>query len=78
MHLGQGVYVSNVATGEWTADPEVGGEMQVIVEVEGHYAGMSRFLAAGEPEAGPFRSARRSSSSMAPQRSRSREGRRWT
>ncbi len=43
MEIGSGVFVSNVATNDWKPNPEVGGEMHVIVEVEGHYAGMSRF-----------------------------------
>ena len=50
MEVSPGVFVSSVATDDRKPDPEVGGEMHVIVEVEGHYAGMSRFLAAGEPE----------------------------
>jgi uncharacterized cupin superfamily protein len=43
METHPGVFVSNVATDEWKRDPEVGGEMHVLVEVEGAYAGMSRF-----------------------------------
>jgi len=50
MDVVDGVFVSNVATDEWKPDPEVGGEMHVIVEVDGHYAGMSRFTAAGDPD----------------------------
>ena len=43
MEVHPGVFVSNVATDEWQFDPEVGGEMHVLVEGEGGYAGMSRF-----------------------------------
>jgi uncharacterized cupin superfamily protein len=39
-----GVFVSNIATNEWKPDPEVGGEMHVLVEDERAYVGMSRFL----------------------------------
>jgi uncharacterized cupin superfamily protein len=39
-----GVFVSNIATDEWKPDPEVGGEMHVLVEDERAYVGMSRFL----------------------------------
>ena len=50
MDLGNGIFVSNVATDEWKSDPEVGGEMHVIAEVENHYAGMSRFTRPGAPD----------------------------
>jgi uncharacterized cupin superfamily protein len=43
MEVHPGVFVSNVATNEWQADPEVGGEMHVLVEEETAYVGMSRF-----------------------------------
>ena len=43
MEVASGIFVSNVNTNAWKPDPEVGGEMHVIVEVEGHYAGISRF-----------------------------------
>ena len=38
-----GVFVSNVATSAWQPDPEVGGDLHVLVEDERAYAGMSRF-----------------------------------
>jgi uncharacterized cupin superfamily protein len=38
-----GVFTSSLATDEWTPDPEVGGEMHVLVNEEGGFAGMSRF-----------------------------------
>jgi uncharacterized cupin superfamily protein len=38
-----GVFKSTVATDDWTPDPEVGGEMHVLVKDEGGFAGMSRF-----------------------------------
>jgi hypothetical protein len=43
MEVHPGIFVSNVATDEWPADPEVGGEMHVLVNGDGAYAGMSRF-----------------------------------
>jgi ethanolamine utilization protein EutQ (cupin superfamily) len=39
-----GIHVSNVGTGEWEPDPEVGGEMHVLVERDDAFAGMSRFV----------------------------------
>jgi uncharacterized cupin superfamily protein len=45
-----GLFVSSIATDEWKPDPEVGGEMHVLVEDEDAYAGMSRFLDVAEPE----------------------------
>jgi uncharacterized cupin superfamily protein len=44
MELGSEIFVSNVATGEWKPDPEVGGEMHVLVERSDAFAGMSRFV----------------------------------
>jgi quercetin dioxygenase-like cupin family protein len=44
MEVHPGIFVSDIATNEWKRDPEVGGEMHVLVEVEGAYAGMSRFV----------------------------------
>jgi uncharacterized cupin superfamily protein len=44
MEVHPGVFVSNIDTDEWQPDPEVGGQMHVLVEVEGAYAGMSRFV----------------------------------
>ena len=43
MEVHPGVYVSNTATEVWKPDPEVGGEMHVLVEDETAYVGMSRF-----------------------------------
>ena len=43
MEVHPGVFVSNVSTNEWQPDPEVGGEMHVLVEDETAYVGMSRF-----------------------------------
>jgi uncharacterized cupin superfamily protein len=43
MEVHPGVFVSNVKTDDWQPDPEVGGEMHVLVEDETAYAGMSRF-----------------------------------
>jgi quercetin dioxygenase-like cupin family protein len=45
MELHPGVFVSNVATEEWRADPEIGGgaEEHVLFESDGLRAGLSRF-----------------------------------
>ena len=43
MEVHPGVFVSNVSTNEWQPDPEVGGEMHVLVEEATAYVGMSRF-----------------------------------
>ena len=45
MELDPGVFVSNVLADEWQPDPEVGGEIHVLVEEETAYCGMSRFTA---------------------------------
>ncbi|MGH7609568.1 MAG: cupin domain-containing protein [Candidatus Dormibacteria bacterium] len=57
MQIHPGVFVSKVATDLWEPDPEVGGEMHVLVETEDTYAGMSRFhdIAAPEPWTVPQR-----------------------
>lgn len=44
MEVADGVFVSNVMTDEWVADPEVGGAMHVLVAEPDGYAGMSRFV----------------------------------
>lgn len=49
MEIGRGIYVSNVDTGDWRHDPEVGGDMHVVVEDETAYAGMERFGATPSP-----------------------------
>ena len=50
MEVHPGVFVSNVTTNDWEPDPEVGGEMHVLVEDETAYVGMSRFQHTGELE----------------------------
>ncbi len=50
MEVDPGVFVSNVDTDSWKADPEVGGEMHVLVETETAYAGMSRFADVADPD----------------------------
>ena len=50
MEVHPGVFVSNVTTNEWRPDPEVGGEMHVLVEEETAYVGMSRFRDVADPE----------------------------
>jgi uncharacterized cupin superfamily protein len=49
MEVHPGVFVSSIATDEWRSDPEVGGEMHVLVEAQGAYAGMSRFVDVPDP-----------------------------
>jgi uncharacterized cupin superfamily protein len=49
MEVHRGVYVSNVTTDEWQHDPEVGGEMHVLVEDATAYAGMTRYTEVTEP-----------------------------
>jgi uncharacterized cupin superfamily protein len=48
MEVHPGVFVSNVMTDDWRPDPEVGGEMHVLVEEETAYVGMSRFTTNAE------------------------------
>lgn len=43
MEVHPGIFVSSTATEAWNHDPEVGGEMHVLVESETAYVGMSRF-----------------------------------
>src|SRR4029077_12307458 len=50
MEVHPGVFVSSVSTNEWRPDPEVGGEMHVLVEQETAYVGMSRFRNVANPE----------------------------
>jgi uncharacterized cupin superfamily protein len=50
LELHPGVFVSNVMTDGWRPDPEVGGEMHILVEEETAYAGMSRFLTSADPQ----------------------------
>jgi uncharacterized cupin superfamily protein len=45
-----GVFVSSTDTEDWRPDPEVGGELHVLVEQETAYAGMSRFGDIANPE----------------------------
>ncbi len=44
MEVHPGIHVSNIETGEWAPDPEVGGEMHVLVQGPDAFAGMSRFV----------------------------------
>lgn len=52
MDLGSGVFVSSLATSDWQPDPEVGGEMHVLVERGDAFAGMSPFVDA--EDVGPW------------------------
>src|SRR5262245_50761474 len=44
MEIHPGVFVSSTGTTEWEPDPDVGGEMHVLVNGSDGYAGMSRFI----------------------------------
>jgi uncharacterized cupin superfamily protein len=50
MKMHPGVFVSNIATDAWRPDPEVGGEMHVLVEDDTAYVGLSRFRDVAELE----------------------------
>ena len=50
MQVYPGVHVSSLTPDEWTPDPEVGGEMHVLVEAADTYAGLSRFVDVADPE----------------------------
>ena len=52
MEVHPGVYVSNVATDEWAPDPEVGGELHVLVQGAEAFAGMTRYRE--RPDATPW------------------------
>ena len=43
MEVHPGVYVSSTATDDWEPDPEVGGEMHILVRDRDAFAGMSRY-----------------------------------
>ena len=60
MEVHPGIFVSNTATKVWKPDPEVGGEMHVLVEDETAYVGMSRFRESPTWNAGCCQSGRRS------------------
>jgi len=49
MELGHGIFVSSVGTDDWRFDPEVGGDMHILVEDETAYAGLDRFTATPPP-----------------------------
>ena len=44
-----GVFVSNIATDQWEPDPEVGGEMHILVGEPDGFGGMTRYDVAPEP-----------------------------
>jgi uncharacterized cupin superfamily protein len=52
MQIDREVFVSNVGTDAWQPDPEVGGELHVLADTDGAYAGMSRFT--DTPVVGPW------------------------
>jgi uncharacterized cupin superfamily protein len=43
MEVHPGVFVSSTTTDDWEPDPQVGGELHVLVRAEGAFAGMSRY-----------------------------------
>jgi uncharacterized protein len=43
VEIGPGVFVAEQSQEGWEPDPEVGGEMRALCEVDGIQAGMSRF-----------------------------------
>ena len=49
MEISKGVFVSSVATEQWEADREVGGEMHVLCETGNVEAGLSRFTIESGP-----------------------------
>jgi quercetin dioxygenase-like cupin family protein len=56
MEVHPGVFVSNISTEEWQADPEVGGgaEEHVLVDTGAMRAGLSRFASDADPEPPPW------------------------
>ncbi len=46
MEVHPGVFVSNLSTDEWQPDPEVGGEMHVLVQGPDAFVGLSRYRVA--------------------------------
>jgi len=53
MEVHPGVFVSNTATDEWEPDPEVGGELHVLLQAEDGFVGMTRYRE--RPDATPWR-----------------------
>jgi uncharacterized cupin superfamily protein len=49
MDIGRGIFLSSLEAAEWRFDPEVGGDMHVVVEDETAYVGLERFGAAPSP-----------------------------
>ena len=46
MEVHPGIFVSNLDAADWQPDPDVGGEMHVLIDDSDGYAGMSRFVEA--------------------------------
>ena len=44
MEVHPGIFVSSVGTTDWRPDPDVGGELHVLMDGRDGYAGMSRFI----------------------------------
>lgn len=49
MEIGREIFLSSLDTAEWRFDPEVGGDMHVVVEDETAYVGLERFSATPSP-----------------------------
>jgi uncharacterized cupin superfamily protein len=49
MDIGRGIFLSNLDTADWRSDPEVGGDMHVVVEDETAYAGLERYSESPSP-----------------------------
>ena len=45
MEIHPGTYRSSMDTDDWESDPDVGGELQVLVDQPDSHVGMSRYLA---------------------------------
>jgi uncharacterized cupin superfamily protein len=52
MEIHPGVYVSSTATEDWEPDPEVGGELHVLIQADDGFAGMTRYRE--RPDATPW------------------------
>ncbi len=43
MEIDPGVFLSSTSTDDWQPDPEVGGEMHIVVQREDAFVGMTRY-----------------------------------
>ena len=44
MEVHPGIFISTLETADWQPDPDVGGQMHVLIDGADGYAGMSRFV----------------------------------